>query len=516
MVNYQLGYNSVHHWHTFDKGMLYAKGFFEGKRLDQQVLAQALAACNNKESLIAVLKKINGFFAICVQIEQSTFVVVDHARSYPLFWKADAGQISITDHLSLKNDQELVFWHQQSGFKDTSFIPGHLTLAQAWHQLQAGELIEIKQGICYLHTWFDHHRQLTYEKSDQSFSYWQSAFQALIDQQTQRLIEWANGRRIVIPLSGGYDSRYIVAALLKHQYDNVACFTYGLADRQEISVAQRVAETLAVPWQFFPTSPELLDRFFSPLWNDYTDFACNLTSLPQDQDVLTIAHLKEIGFLQQGDIFCPGYCGDFQAGSNLPDNYFQLPWRRTKALQTYLLDKYLYNLSPELVRFWNNHLPQHKLESEQEVISELEHWALREYISKYIINGVKSYEFHGFEWYLPQWDVDFILFWQKVPNRFRTGMQLYRTTLEDYLFKPMNIFFEEDQLSAKSWSLKSLMNKNLKKKISAYLPYKNTDNGQDFAYLSNQIKKELALENLKEHNEITGMWLDTYLKKINS
>ena len=48
-----------------------------------------------------------------------------------------------------------------------------------------------------------------------------------------KVIRSANGRMIVVPLSGGYDSRVIASGLAHRGYRNVRCFSYGKKHNHE-------------------------------------------------------------------------------------------------------------------------------------------------------------------------------------------------------------------------------------------------------------------------------------------
>ena len=45
--------------------------------------------------------------------------------------------------------------------------------------------------------------------------------------------------------------------------------------------------------------------------------------------------------------------------------------------------------------------------------------------SKFLINSVRSYEFYGFDWWLPLWDAEFMEFWREVPLLLRQGKGWY-------------------------------------------------------------------------------------------
>ncbi len=48
---------------------------------------------------------------------------------------------------------------------------------------------------------------------------------------------------------------------------------------------------------------------------------------------------------------------------------------------------------------------------------------------KYVVNGVRLYEFLGYDWRMPLWDKDFIDFWAAAPLTAKANQNLYREVL---------------------------------------------------------------------------------------
>ena len=58
-----------------------------------------------------------------------------------------------------------------------------------------------------------------------------------------------------------------------------------------------------------------------------------------------------------------------------------------------------------------------------------EFWEWQERQSKYIVNSVRSYEFHGYSWRLPFWSMKFVQFWRETSLNSKYDQSLYK----DYL-----------------------------------------------------------------------------------
>jgi asparagine synthase (glutamine-hydrolysing) len=68
----------------------------------------------------------------------------------------------------------------------------------------------------------------------------------------------------VVPLSGGLDSRIIVAMLKRLGVEDVICFTYGKKGNREAEISRQVAEALGYRWYFVEyTKEKLYDGYHS-------------------------------------------------------------------------------------------------------------------------------------------------------------------------------------------------------------------------------------------------------------
>jgi asparagine synthase (glutamine-hydrolysing) len=55
-------------------------------------------------------------------------------------------------------------------------------------------------------------------------------------------------------------------------------------------------------------------------------------------------------------------------------------------------------------------------------------WQGRE--SRFIVNSMRVYEFWGYEWWLPLWDLEIAVFWSKVPMTYKVGKKLQISHLQ--------------------------------------------------------------------------------------
>ena len=135
----------------------------------------------------------------------------------------------------------------------------------------------------------------------------------------ERLVKSVNQRQIVLPLSGGYDSRLIAVMLARLGYDNVVCFSYGKPGNWESEISRRVAEKLGYKWLFVPYSRrKWRTSFQSEERLAYTRRASALCSPAVLQDWLAVRELTDHKLLSQDAIFVPGHTNDFITGGHIP------------------------------------------------------------------------------------------------------------------------------------------------------------------------------------------------------
>lgn len=386
---------------------------------------------------------LNGCFALIYQDEEVTAAAVDIIRSIPLLYQRDGR--AVRDQLEPRNIIDLDrAWLSHNGWSRQEYLPGDRTVDRQIAALQAGELVWIDQQGPQIVNYYDHQRS---EEVSKDYRLLSQQFLGVIERFCQRLIRYADKRPIVLLLSGGYDSRLLLAALHRAQYRRLHTVTYGLPGSPEARLAQRVTRQLGVAHEFVAYTPSLFARSWRP-FGRYLRWAGHGISLPQEQDWFALWELRRLRRLEPESVIVPGYCGDLQAGSYVPDRYFSMPGRLSApALGDWLIHRLTRWPVREGRQVLADVLPTSGQPNAAAAIAYLERWFIRERVSKYTVNGVRAYDDLGYDWYLPLWDREFVDFWQGIPYAYRQRMRLYRETLRDYLFAPLGIDFPEDVLT---------------------------------------------------------------------
>ena len=422
-----------------------------GRYLEGQTLAAWLANALRLEPespralFHQALLELKGFYALVVRTQEGLLAAVDHLRSIPLFY-GSKGQ-----HLLLSDDAYAVraFVGDQS-FDDlsvkefllTGYVTGAETIFPNVRQLQAGEYLWIAASqpiqartACYCR----------FAEGD-SFS---GAVEDLCEPTQElyeglfgRLVRGVGRRQIVIPLSGGIDSRSVAAMCKLMGATDVLCFTYGEPGNWEASVSRTVSERLGYDWAFVPYSRRSWREWSrSSHGRTYVLYGSQLVSIPYLQDWPAVWELKKAGRIADDAVIVPGITvtreildhpqkvGAEEAMAVVLRKYYALwMWR----------DRYE-ELAPLLKRKLLPFVAQYPVHGLGGTINAFESWGVQEANAKFFANSVRTYEFWGHDWRLPLFSREMTDFWARVPLDLRIDKRLCRAYLERKVFSPLGI-----------------------------------------------------------------------------
>ena len=263
----------------------------------------------------------------------------------------------------------------------------------------------------------------------------------------ERMSDSTDGRPIVVPLSGGLDSRLVASGLRHLGRRDVRCFSYGIRGGHEALVAQRVAARLGYDWTFVPYTVKSQRAWFSsPDHEAYLAFADTCAATPFESDLPAIRYLEESGWLPEGSVIINGQSGDFISGNHIHPA-LHAPGGSGGARERERL--VIRSLLRKHFRLWDVLVdPEADAMLEEalhEVISEIEaplddpdtlhgvyeFCEFQDRQAKYVINGQRIYDFADYDWRLPLWDPAYLDFWQGVPLSAKVNQVLYRETLDE-------------------------------------------------------------------------------------
>lgn len=449
-------------WHG--RGPVRAKGYLTdaaGTFRRGAGLLDPFAPVTDAARLAATLREANGCFAVIVETDRRILAAVDPVRSIPLFY-------AVRDGRFLVGDDVYAIQRELGGSVETDpvsreeilrvgYTTGPRTKDPRIRQIEAGEWVawDKKSARAETGVYFSHAHGNYTDKSEETLL---SELDALTTRWAERLIRSVNGRRIALPLSGGYDSRYIACALKRARYDNVVCYSYGAPASFEWRTAREVASRLGYPIHVVEYNRRNWRAALkSPRFMEYCRLAAQRSAIPCIQELSARLQLERTGAIRPDDIIVPGYCGDLQGGSYVPKGILS---GRGGALLEEGIDRYLYRTLFTLrqseadtgiqeavrsrIREYTDRFPVH---DQQDFCSVLEDWFTRHKVARFVLNTLRTHELFGNEWRLPLWDQELLAWWYRIPLMHRAGSRLYHRYLFERLFEPMGVDFRR-----RSWS----------------------------------------------------------------
>lgn len=441
MIHWHIAYQNYRHYVENCEGFVTGKAFLGNKLLQGEDLLSYFLKFETSQEWEKGLLELNGFFAVVVKRGTEVFAAVDRLRSIPLFYGKHGTNVFICDDArwvkDQVGDQGLEALAKQE-FLATGYVTGPDTLFPKVKQIQAGEFVlfqtsEDGESDSFPHRYFRYVHSDYFESPEEIL---QLRLQETLDDIFGRLISLASGRPIVVPLSGGYDSRLIVLMLKKLGYEKVITFSYGKPGNKESATSKAVASALGFHWEFIPYTNELWYRWYRiPEMQEYFRFAYGLSSVPHIQDWPAVRELKRGKRIPEDAIFVPGHSADLPSGSrssSVPDLYSaSVSFTEDRLIEAIL--GYHYNLfpwgktNPDLESFFKDRI-RGGLGTPSlypDPASAFESWDISERQPKFIVNSLRVYDFFGYEWWMPFWDKSFIEFWQNIPPVFRINQTLH-------------------------------------------------------------------------------------------
>lgn len=390
-------------------------------------LQQAIANHN----LAALLQYWDGFFSIIVRYTHGWWLISDKLRSRPLFYRHTASGWKIADNArQLLLATDTIDAVAEEEYLHCGYVTGSGTLIANLYQLEAAQIIQLADKSPHATTsYYSVFWPQNAPNSDLTEAQWHSELDQALTAATARLIKLAAGRTILLPLSGGYDSRALAIYLKKSAYSNVQCFTFGKANSFEITVAENVSKTLGFPLhKVLYTAATWKKLKACQRFANYQQIIHNLCSVPNVQVYPALQYLLDNGLITTEVLVVPGHTGDFVSGGHIPAIAGSNDL--ISALNAIIKRHYDFNREPlsqalvtklqaQLEQMWP-HPPTAVL-----AISAAEAWNYRERQVKFIVNSNRYYDFWQLDWWMPLWDWQFVSVWQNVPLALRRNKRLW-------------------------------------------------------------------------------------------
>lgn len=513
---------------------LKGNAYIENQPASPAAVATALEAAQSPDTLTSLLQRMNGFYTWVVETTDGVRAAVDHIRSFPLFYAINNGDLFLSDDAEWIRQQvgdEEMDPVAREEFLLAGYVTGSDTLYPQVKQLQAGEYLQAINGSDGVHVSKGRYYRFWHTEPEiYDETHLRAKLKIVTINAMQRLIEQANGRQIVMPLSGGYDSRLIASMLKELGYTNVTCFTYGVPGNKEAEYSRKVAHALGFKWLFVEYSTALWrNAWCSFEAHEYRKMAANHTSLPHVQDWLAIKRLINEKLIESDAVVVPGHSGDFVAGSHIPDFVFLKDTHTQDSLLEILVRNHLSNcpkkgMTLESTEALNSRLLDRiaaDFDGSAPAFANLyEMWDWQERQAKYIVNAVRVYDQFHLQWWLPLWDAEYVKFWQHVPLRLRKGRLWYKEWVSE-VYSQLSVGSEGakplNNASDRSLFMKILMTgvRPLPESIKLSLKRMRAKHQRNnhFLALWGLVPKTLQSMYLSENFNIIGVFSDLYVTK---
>jgi asparagine synthase (glutamine-hydrolysing) len=418
--------------------------------MDATIKLVKLLRKTSESNLVKILLlRLTGHYSVIVESHDYVIAFVDKIRSIPLYFSESHEQFIVSN--SAYSIQNLVAKHCFS--KDSSLLflmTGYClqndTLIENIKQLRPGQflLVNKKESTLQIEHYYRYFNPIE-RKTDRTILL--DELNKVISKTFDKMIESLEGRHVMIPLSGGYDSRFILGMLKDRGYDNVSAYSYGINGLWEVKRAKKIAEMLNIRWTYVEFIPSDTRKLFdSSERRKYYRYAGGLNSAPHLPDYHAIKKLLSQGLIPHDAIFINGQSGDFITGGHIP------PIVKLNEDKGFSIEDVLQALLDKHFSLWINLKSENNLKLAKKRISEslqdiefdnvdsrifsklYELFEFEERQSKFVVNGQRIYDYFGFDWRLPLWSDEIIRFWETIDWKTKYGQELYLEYLKIHNF----------------------------------------------------------------------------------
>jgi asparagine synthase (glutamine-hydrolysing) len=388
---------------------------------------------------LALAGELNGCFAVFRSADGRLSACVDRLRTVPLFYIDTPNGVLVADTAGALRGlltNACIEPEAAAEFRLTGYVTGAGTLVRGLMQVPAGHALFDEPGVGSRRHLVRYYAFKHHEFSTQNDDVLVEALNATHERVFRRLLADVGDRQIVVPLSGGYDSRLIGVMLRDLGHRDVLCYTYGIEGNWESKISKELAAYLGFRWIMVPYSGQQWRQWATiPAFGEYFREAGNLSAVSHVQDWPAVYELQRRGEIRNDAVFVPGHSGDFLAGSHVPKWYASRP--------TLSRDEILQSLFDSHYSLWDwprrdgdalrnalaariEDITGAIADSTPEVAADIfERWDCQERQAKFIVNSIRVYESFGHEWRLPLFDAELMDFWSHIRVDHRIGRKLY-------------------------------------------------------------------------------------------
>ena len=425
------------------------KLFFSGYLLDcsiEDVQSRIISIIKNESDIVHELQELiislRGHFSFVLQTDRWVFSAVDQVCSIPIFYMQTDQILYLSNRASLIKDE---INKEDLSINDDALLEikmsgctiSEKTLVNGLFRLDAGNYAFFQKNteleIVNYYKYWNECNQASESTDD---------FDKVIKSVFSRYISYLDGRQVIVPLSGGYDSRLIVSMLYEFNYKNVICFTFGKKNSFEHKAAEKIASRLNYKWFPIYQTKKLIRKYIkSEHAEKYYSFCETFSNPPSMVDAFAIQQLIKKAPIEKDAVVINGNTGDFISGGHIPVNIdFEklIKGSNCLGLDVHFLNKHfslwdayrtvnndkkmITNLNKVVNKYLNSNsnIPEYMIYETLEVLHRQ---------SKLILSMQRGYEFNNLSWVLPFWDKEYVKYWGGKSIKGKMNSSYYREQL---------------------------------------------------------------------------------------
>ena len=426
-------------WHQQETphGLLTWRGY--PTSVDELAGTLASVAAGNTRPAIADL---TGHWSAILQTPSGVVAAQDVVRSWPIFIvECGADRFLVTEDIETATAARATAVGSKTApldpsavdeFLNLGYVTGEDTLFTGITQVQSFEARFLPlsgEPFSYLHP-VPRHDVPGIANDDEADAVFSQGLTTVLDRMFAALGE----QQIVLPLSGGLDSRLLAVELKDRGYEDVVAFTYGVAETAEVQISREVAEAVGYRWEFIQFTPEeIREAWATPEAADFIRESYAGSALPHVQDWYALRELKRRGLIEDGAIFLPGHT---VVGAMHNEEVMDYSGLVTRDEITDLILEHHSSIRPGVEALLENDRFIAKIDRFLEAVSyngtrgdrlmALEYWNVLERQTKYINNSVRAYEHFGYRWALPMYDKECFSAWFRLSDDYTLDREWYR------------------------------------------------------------------------------------------